>query len=110
MSEYFIPSFIFTQLAYYIRNNYFLANTLKYITNTLEEATHNNLYTTDQLYIFIKQRNHIDKIMKYNATKIREYSLILHNEYLKYYYENKLYLLDNLELQDTHIGSILSSS
>ena len=48
--------------------------------------------------------------MKYNDIEIRKYSLILHNEYVKYCYENKCYLLDNLELQDTHIGSILSSS
>ena len=88
----------------------FLENALKYITNTVEEATHNNLYTTDQLYIFIKQRNHIINIMKYNDIEIRKYSLILHNDYLKYYYKNKIHLLDNLELQDTHIGSILSSS
>ena len=44
--------------------------------------------------------------MKYNDTEIRKYSLILHNEYLKYNYENKYHLLDNLELSDTHIGSI----
>lgn len=110
MSEYFIPSFIFTQLGYYIRNNYFLENALKYIKTTLEEAAQNNLYTTEQLYIFIKQRNHIINIMRYNDIEIRKYSMILHNEYLKYYYENKIHLLDNLELQDTHIGSILSSS
>ena len=48
--------------------------------------------------------------MKHNDVEIRKYSMILHNEYLKYKYENTYYLLDNLELQDTHIGSILSSS
>ena len=90
MSDYCIPSFLFTQLGYYIRNNYFLEKALIYITNTLEEATQTNLYTTDQLYIFIQQRNQIVNIMIYNDIEIRKYSLILHNEYLKYNHEHGL--------------------
>ena len=48
--------------------------------------------------------------MKHNDIEIRKYAMILHNDYLKYYYKNKIHLFDTLELQDTHIGSILSSS
>lgn len=81
--------FIFSQFGYIKKN---LGHALENITTTTENATQK--ITTEQIYMLIKQRNHIINIMKYNDFGINKYSMTLHNEYLKYYNENKIDLLD----------------
>lgn len=88
MTDHFIPSVLFQNIAYFIRNDYLLNNRLDEINNILGSLSY-NIYTSIQINYFINEKNDIYNKIIINNIEIKKYSSILHDEYKKYYKKYK---------------------